>query len=259
MPADSDPRPPGKGGMPLWLILAGGAAVAVFLYVRHRSNAASSQLNSAGLGTTGVVTDPNTGLPVDPLTGLPYISGGGSQQSGQTLAQWAASAEQVLVQNGISPALAGKAIYDYTSSNQLDSQEANAINIALGKIGFPPITLPFLGTVPTTGPTTTPPPVPTNGGTQTLSPIAAFPIKLPKGERIVDVVRAPQFGKSAGYYLTNFGGVFAVGGAPFLGSGVQPGHKLGQFTDLLLNSNGGYTLVGTGGSRYTFNPRKKAA
>jgi hypothetical protein len=143
---------PRGGGIPLWLILVAGGGLALFLYLRSRRNAATSTTTSPG---AGVVTDPNTGLPVDPLTGLPYVTQ--PTNTPQTLSDWASNAFKVLTANGVDPAAAAQALYDYTNAQQLSSTEAGIIDKALSLAGYPPEQLPFNGTVPTTGPTGKPP------------------------------------------------------------------------------------------------------
>lgn len=152
MPADqAGPAP--RRGIPLWVILVGGGGLALFLYMRYRNNAATSG-STLGAGTTGVVTDPNTGLPVDPLTGLPYVTQ--PTNTPISMSAWISQAYSALVAAGVDPAAASQALYDYTNAQSLSSQEASIIDKALGLAGYPPQTLPFFGTVPTTGPTKAP-------------------------------------------------------------------------------------------------------
>jgi len=145
MAVDQSPVPEGrKGGIPLWVILAGGGAVAILIWWRSRQSAASTTSPLV----PAVATDPNTGLPIDPLTGLPYITNPGTAT--QTIAQWALSAYNALLAKGYSPALANQAIYDFTNGNPLTDAEAGAVNAALGQAGYPPIPLPFNGNLPVT-------------------------------------------------------------------------------------------------------------
>lgn len=264
--ADAPAPAPGRiFGLPIWLVIVGAGGVALWIWHSRQAAAASSgagvlgQGGPAGGGVATPVIDPNTGQLIDPLTGNPI---GGVTGAGQTLAEWATAAEKALVTAGISPALAAQAIFDYTSGNSLSSAEGSAVNKALGLIGFPPVTLPFNGTIPGTGPQSAPPPVPTRspGGTG-LTPIQALPAAVlagfkRTGEYITDVVRTPQYGAGAGYYLSNKGGVFAVGGAPYEGSylGLPAAGRSGQrtpFTTLTVNRTG-YTIGDTGHETYAF-------
>lgn len=140
---DQGAAAPGRG-IPLWVWGAGVGAVVLFLYLRRRQGASTVQTPISG----GVVTDPNTGFPVDPVSGLPFVT---SQPTTTTdLATWAQNAMKALVGAGYSPALASQSIYDYQVGNQLNAQESDAVNKALGLVGFPPISLPFFGNIPPT-------------------------------------------------------------------------------------------------------------
>lgn len=240
------------GPFPLWVWIVGVGGVALVLY---RKRAAAGQPQAQLPTPIGGAVDPATGLPTDPVTGLPFNT---SQPStvNMTLTDWVAHAFKALTGAGVSPALANKALYDYAQGNSLSDPEAGAINKALGLVGMPPVTLPFFGNIPTSGGTPggtqKPPPVPTSGGRRIL-PIAGPPSGRTPGERIVEVIRADKYGPNAGYYLTNFGGVYAVGGAPFIGAAYN---RARSFVDIILNSSG-YTLVDSTGHRYTFAPKPK--
>lgn len=143
--------PAPKKGLPIWVILGGGGAVGLFLYLRRRS--------ATTAGTTsplvpGVVTDPNTGLPVDPLTGLPYLS---NPTSPPTNEGWFSAAAAWATRNGISPSLANQALYDYINGQVLNANESNVIDKILGGYGYPPTPLPFGGTPVLPKPTPSPP------------------------------------------------------------------------------------------------------
>lgn len=79
---------------------------------------------------------------------------------------------------------------------------------------------------------------------------------LPAGEKAVDKVAAPGGGW---YYLTDLGGVYALDGAPYLGSylGLPPEGRQGQRTfgpgGLEVSSTGGYTLRSAAGEAYQFS------
>ena len=124
--------PASKGGIPLWVILAGGAAVGLFLWSRNRSKAAATSTGAALV--PGVATDPNTGLPIDPLTGLPYIT---TPTQAPTLQSWATGAEQWLAQHGVSPTLANRTVYDYINGQLMDANELGTLNKLLGGYGYP--------------------------------------------------------------------------------------------------------------------------
>lgn len=133
-------------GFPLWMVAAGVGGVVLLLWYRRSHGGASASTGQPLV--PGVATDPNTGFPIDSLTGLPFIT---SQPTTTTdLATWAQNAMKALVGAGYSPALASQALYDYQAGNQLNAQESDAVNKALGLVGFAPESLPFFGNIPPT-------------------------------------------------------------------------------------------------------------
>ena len=105
-----------------------------------------------------------------------------------------------------------------------------------------------------------PPPVPASG---IPPPIAAFLAgkTMEAGENIVQEVADPLGGWLA---LTNKGGVYTYGGAPFMGSYLGYADQTkdpaaekagrGSFTQIVPRSNGGYTLIDQHGETYNFDP-----
>lgn len=156
MAVGDQPAAAQKGGLPLWVILGGGAALGLFLYMRRKSSSSATQ--SPLIPAT--VTDPNTGLPVDPLTGLPYIT---NPQQAPTNESWFNGALQWASHNGISASLANSALYKYINGELLNANESNVIDKVLSGFGAPPSPLPFGGTPvlpkPTPGPTSNLPPI----------------------------------------------------------------------------------------------------
>lgn len=79
---------------------------------------------------------------------------------------------------------------------------------------------------------------------------------LQPGERIIGTVANPH--GPGMWYVSNFGGVFSEGGAPFYGSylGLPPKDRQGQrtFTSAKPNAYGGYTLISNTGQLYQFGP-----
>lgn len=296
--ADQDPIGDGGGGgflsgeimgIPTWVFIAGVGAVVVFLYLRKRSSSAADSAalqGPIGGGVTGQVAggavDPYTGNLIDPYTGQPYTAVGSNPSQTSDLSAWITTAERDLISAGYSPAAIAQAIYDYTNGNQLSAQEAGIINKALQLAGFPPVNLPFLGTPPPNPKPVPPPkikpplpihlpiPTPVGNGHKLLPLPTPGPVLLSKitagGAKLVQAIRTPQFGPNAGYYLSSNGGVFAVGGAPFLGSYFSLPSKdrnipNRRFTSLQLLPHGGYTLVSSTGEHYSFPapaPKKAA-
>jgi hypothetical protein len=105
-----------------------------------------------------------------------------------------------------------------------------------------------------------PPPVPASG---IPPPIAAFlnGKAMQAGENIVQEVADPLGGWLA---LTNKGGVYTYGGAPFMGSYLGYADQTkdpaaekagrGSFTQIVPRANGGYTLIDQHGETYNFDP-----
>ena len=108
---------------------------------------------------------------------------------------------------------------------------------------------------PAPPPGTTPGPTPTAPGTIPTNQSNA-PVHLQPGEKIIGTVPNPK-GKGL-WYISNFGGVFSEGGAPYYGSylGLPPKDRQGQrtFTTASPNAYGGYTLISNTGQLYQFGP-----
>lgn len=171
------PAQDGKG-IPLWVLIGGAVAVALFLWSRNRNKGQNTDTGASLV--PGVATDPNTGLPIDPLTGLPYIT---NPQQPPTNESWVIGAESWASHNGISPSLANQALVDYLNGNVLNASESDVLNKVLGGYGFPPTPLPFFGNpvVPKTTPTPHPNPTPSPLPTPNLPKISAssFPQFIP--------------------------------------------------------------------------------
>jgi hypothetical protein len=163
--ADQSPTAPPDGGggglmsQPTWVYLAvGGVALGLFLWWRHRNSA------TAGSGTTTngpfvtPSTDPLTGGMIDPTTGEPYLT---SQPSSPVPdnSTWLQSAEAAAKNLGYAPALVQQSLYDFLNGNPLNTKESGVINTLLGKVGYPPVLIPFIGTPPSTTPPVAKPPI----------------------------------------------------------------------------------------------------
>lgn len=147
MAADDQGAAAPRKGLPLWVILAGGGALAFVLW-RYRGTSAATQQPLV----PAVATDPNTGLPIDPLTGLPFQ---GTSTQPQSLTDWISKAEAWAAGQGhLNAGLVSKALYDYTNGNRLNEQEAGVLQKILTAVGYPPILLPWngpTGTNPSSG------------------------------------------------------------------------------------------------------------
>lgn len=197
--------PAPKKGLPIWVIIAAGGVLALYLYERRKSSAGSVATSNLVPAT---VTDPNTGLPVDPLTGLPYTT---TPTSAPDNNSWGLGAEQWLAQHGVSASLANQAIYDYLNGNLLNANESAAIDKVLGGFGFPPNELPFGGNpvLPKPTPTAAPPPGPPH----------------------VNAGQFPQFVSAIQHKLVALNGGNVQGGAPvyaLVNTGFGPVYEQGQ-------------------------------
>lgn len=236
------------GPFPVWVWALGVGGVAAFmLHKRNQANASQS--------IVGGLTDVTAQAPTD-------LAGGnfGPSAQGQTLQGWALAAENALVAHNVNPALASKAIADYLAGAPLSKQEVDVLSKAFQYAGFPPEVLPFNGNIPSGKPTPAPSPNPTHSGNGgKLLPIAPAPLlhMLP-GEQIVDSVRAPEYGAQAGYYLTNLGGVYAVGGAKFQGSAfnVLQGFNPRNFKSIVDLGKQGYELITVTGQKFIIRGQK---
>lgn len=170
-PAQSQPQGSGfsrrVGPFPLWVWVVGVGGVAVYYYRKQQAAAAAA----AGTDTTG-------GLIGSTVTGSPSsIDGSGGTNATapaatQTLQDWANSALAALAKAGIQPANADKAISDYMNGNALTADEATIVNEALKLAGYPPVTLPFYGSLPNPTPAPTPAPNTHHGSP---APVPAVP------------------------------------------------------------------------------------
>ena len=82
--------------------------------------------------------------------------------------------------------------------------------------------------------------------------------QVPAGAKPVDAIPGPN--GQGWYVLGSDGGVFALGGAPYLG-GYQDANMAGArndptrtFSGIMVNAQGGYTLLSNKSEHYNFNP-----
>ena len=158
------------GPLPLgaWLAVVGGG-LAIALYTRRTTTAESveyvdtSGVPGVGTGGSGMgwvdVSPPTTGS--NPIQGQP-----------ETNDEWARQAINFLIASNYDPATADSAIRKYIGGEALSATEFALVNIALGKLGSPPIPLPPPIFAPPTipKPTPTPEPTPTPKPTPTPTP-----------------------------------------------------------------------------------------
>lgn len=212
----------GAGPLKLPLGLWAVAGVGGVLLARKiaASQAASSDASTSGagaalpdggslltLGTNGAVAVP--GGAIDTTTASTITDNNA----------WRIAAEAALIANGYDALLAAAAIDNYLNGVVLTTQQQGAVAYAIQRIGptpepVPPPIIP----VPSPTPTPTPKPPPTATPITQATPYYAKPALAPNhlaGEAFVDFANSPNRGT---WWLTNWGGVYAVGGAPYKGS-----------------------------------------
>lgn len=169
-----------------------------------------------------------------------------------TNSQWLNAAVTALIAQHLDPVTAENALNKYLSGLPLTATEHTMVSSAISAIGPPPEGAPVSGSVPTsTPPTSTPPP------TGVLSPLPNGTWKIP-GEYTVGQLEA-QSGKGT-WYLSNYGGVAAEGGAPFEGSAftrgagapIPPNPPSWRYSSIRAYGQHGYQITSTRGDVQTF-------
>jgi hypothetical protein len=175
------------GGMPVWL-LGGGLGVAYlgFQWFRKRQ-----------LPAKPVATGANAS---DQAQGIYYVPQGTQQTTtpttGATYADnqaWGNAAINFLIASGYDTGVADDAVRNYLASNPITAQQQAMINLALGKLGPPPQSLP-----PVLGGT----PPPTGGNTGPLSPPASFMAEFVTSTSVALAWGPPVVG-ATNYIITN--------------------------------------------------------
>lgn len=141
---------------------------------------------------------------------------------------WRTAAISALVAGNYDALLATDAVQKYLDGDALTTQERRAIDYALTRVGPPPLPVPASIAKPpatSTPPPVTKPPIVGSGpgrlGQQTTpnTPAPALPKNHAPGEAFVDFAN-PPLGRGT-WWLTNWGGVYAVGGAPYKGAPIS--------------------------------------
>jgi len=215
-----------------WLIAGVGGIYVARKITAHQASSAggSSDTTSADTSTTGTGL-PGGGALTLGANGAVQVPGGALSPVAPTIADndaWRVAAEQALVAGGYNALLADSAVAKYLNGAQLSAQETLAITYALRAIGPTPLPVPPAVSAPVpkvpTVPTTKKP-TPSIQQTSPQAPKPALPPNHAPGEAFVDFANV---GKGT-VWLTNWGGVFAVGGAPFKGApiGARVSKQLG--------------------------------
>lgn len=234
------------GPLPVW-----GWAVAVaggYVVFKHFSPSTSST----------PVTTPSAAAADQALAGsiVPDTSGGGagtptgSPGGPTTNAEWALAAVNALIGQHVDGVAAENAINAYLSGVALTTAQHSLVVEAIQAVGPPPEGVPFSPNQPS-GPSTPP-----GGGGGTPIPLPPGTWKIP-GEYTVGSA-FPATGKGE-YYLSNYGGVAAEGGAPFLGSPISRGLHAPlvppfswRWSSIVAYGRGGYQCRSTRGDVQVF-------
>jgi len=120
-----------------WVALGGVAALAYFLYQRHR---AAGTITDTGGGQTATTTGASY---IDPNTGFPYTWSAGQnvQQIGSAssdIGAWTTAALNALKSLGVDPAAAENALYNFENGLALTTQQQDWISKAIAATGSPP-------------------------------------------------------------------------------------------------------------------------
>jgi hypothetical protein len=254
------------GPLPLWGW--GASAVGVFLvyrYLKARNAAAAA----AASGLSGGSLPPNA-------IGNPPPGSPGSAASGagtfSSIAAWEQAGLTFLVAGGLSPGQAFNSLNNWLQGNCVSQAAYNALSamIVSSSVGLPPgySNIPTLTVCPATAQTPTPPPAPpppppppppapSGPGPEPNLPANVVAAMQANGESVVDTIYNPF--SSTWLYLTNRGGVYALGGSGFFGSlfDLNPSTFTGtgrRAVRITANSDGGYTITDQFGENYTFGP-----
>jgi hypothetical protein len=267
-----------------WLASLGGAAVVYILFRRYEADKAASAAAGGGTGA-GVLTAGGT----IPTSGS--VGGGGGGAPFSTYAEWLTAAIAAMSSNGLDAGQALDGITSWLGGQCVAQNVYNGIVSAISStsIGLPPgyaSNLPPLTVCNTPAPTPTPTPTPTPAPTPTPTPAPAPAPQAPavpifqglapwlasamgmNGESVASYAWDAPLGEFI--VLTDKGGIYNVnpngtpaGGHPFYGSylGLPAADRQGAariFNNLVVNSDGTYTITSTGGQSYTFNPSTAA-
>lgn len=238
------------GAGPLKLPLWGWAIAGVGgIYVARKITGAKAAATAAtDTSATDTSTDTTASLPGggSVLTvgdnGAVNVPGGALSPATAQITDndaWRTAAISALVSGGYDALLASDAVEKYLDGDPLTVQEQGAIAYALTRVGPTPLPVaPSIAKPPATS-TTVPAPKPIVGtGPTTIgqqsTPNAAQPALSAghePGEAFVGFANNP-LGKGT-WWLTNWGGVYAVGGAPFKGAPINQrvAKKLGGAPD----------------------------
>lgn len=215
--------------------------------------AAADAANAGGVSASGLNMGSAPGGSTIDLTGAAAVT---------TNLAWGNEATVYLVSTGADAFAASQAVGAYLSGQQLAPGQQTMISSAISKLGPPPEGAPVqLASPQPTDTTTTQTPsssstVPPSNPAVAAGNVSSFPIPTPPaGETIVGVAYTSS-GHGA-WYLTQLGGVYTVGDAPFHGSypGLPAaGKQGGPRTFGLIEADPGdhYTLIDTAGERYSF-------
>lgn len=266
----------GKFKFPV-IVWAGIGIVGVLIARKASSLSIFGGGASSSTPESDTVTDPT--IPLGGYGGngaVPIVNGaaGGSFDSGTASSitdneQWRTAATNYLVSANYDALAAATAIADYLNGNALTSAERIMVEAALRRIGptpepvfpqLPVITPTPIVVKPPTKPKPTPVPPKTKPPVPTAKPIqqthALYTAKLKaahaSNERFVAFVNL-QNGHGT-WWLTNLGGIYTAGSAPYLGSPIANGSKRTDWAHLspLFPKPGYRATAGNGAAHMDF-------
>ncbi len=219
--------------LPLWgWAIAGVGGVLLARKITGGSSAAASTADTAPAEPAETGTDlPAGGVLTLGANGAIQVPGGALSPVASTITDndaWRVAAINAMVTRTppFDALFAANAVQKYLDGDRLTTAEQAAISYALTRIGPTPMLVP-----PSLPITTTPAPTPTKPPTIAPGPITigqqstpnvpkpSLPANHAPGEAFVDFAN-PPFGKGT-WWLTNWGGVYAVGGAPYKGNPIR--------------------------------------
>lgn len=241
------------GPLPVW----GWFAIALVTYVLYKHfKGSGSSTTQVPIGTvsngTGALIGGNgvTGTATGTTSTTPGLD-------------WVNSAFSALQNLGYSNNTISDALQAYSTGQTLNPTQYGIVEAAIRLIGNAPTALGNPVQTPNGAPApSAPPPAATNSGPTGAPP--GLPADLigamqSNGEHLVSTVFDPTYNEWV--YLTQKGGVYALNqnggqGSGFFGSifSLAPGTFTGRTAQqLIVNPDGGYTIVDATGSTYNFN------
>lgn len=216
--------------LPLWgWAIAGVGGVLLARKITGGSSSAASEPAAEPAPAADPLDLPAGGVLTLGANGALQVPGGAFSPVASTITdndQWRQAAINAMVTRTppYDALFAANAVQKYLDGDRLTTAEQGAISWALTRIGPTPtpvpVSIPIVTTpAPTPKPIVAPGPITIGQQNTPNTPKPALPANHAPGEAFVDFAN-PPFGKGS-WWLTNWGGVYAVGGAPYLGNPIR--------------------------------------